>query len=150
MRLVVLREDNLAFVIELLTDDLLHPDFLFDPDWNRFEEGLQPEGCVGQIRMENSVELYERLFVKRHVVNILDSDISLPQTIRHGLCRKICIMLLAREPLLLRCRHNHPVSHQAGCAIVVKGRDSEDVDLVSAPCSGCQTHRVLELTAYAG
>jgi len=77
--------------------------------------------------VQDPVELEKWLLVKCDQVQISNTDAALAQAISGRLGWKSGVMFFARKPLLLGRRHNLAVPDQAGGAIVVKGREAQDV-----------------------
>src|SRR5262245_22059016 len=113
---------------EFTLDECLHPDALANPQRNRHQKRLQPERRIGKIAVENAVKLNKRFFVERDVVHLRQRNAALPQAILDGMFRKGRVVFLARETLLLCGGNDLPIAYQARGAIVVKCRDTKDVN----------------------
>src|SRR5258706_906346 len=126
MSLVVLRKDDGAFEVQRLLQLRFHPDLLFDPNRDRFKEGVNAARRIGQIRVQQAIELDEGLFVERNETKFIRRDAAFAQTIVDGVPGKALVMFLACESFFLRRRDNHPIAHQARRAVVVVGRDAKN------------------------
>ena len=132
VRLMMLREQNVAFVIELVADDLFDPHFALDPERHRFEKRSQPAGRTGEISREEAFAFQERFFVKRDKIDISRRDQPAQRdTGADGVDRELSVMFLAGEPFLL-CRSNDFfIAHKARGAVVIKRGDAENVHRLS-------------------
>ncbi len=84
-------------------------------------------GGVGQVSLQDALELQKRLVVKSNQIEPLGVDPRLFQTEFDGVPGKRKIVLFPREALLLRGAQDLAVPHQAGGAIVVKGGDAQNI-----------------------
>ncbi len=125
--LVVLGEQDLALVVEGVADLLIHVELVLDPQRPRLQERAEPGGHDAQVGLEDALELEKRLVVEANVCQIGRLDVRLPQTIAGRVHGERRVTLLAGEALLLRGGHDLAVPQQAGGAVVVEGRDPEDV-----------------------
>src|SRR5262249_27497774 len=60
------------------------------------------------------------------VVDRVEPDLSLLETVAHRVRRETGVVALAREPLLLRGRDDLAVAHQACRRIVIEGGEAEN------------------------
>jgi len=102
--------------------------FLAQPDRHRHQERAEAAGRDRDGRLQQPLELDERLFVKRDVRHIPDADAGLAQTVRDGVRRKRRVVFLAREALFLRRSDNPAVTQQTRCGVVVIRGEAEDVN----------------------
>jgi len=68
MRLVMLRVQYDAGIAGLLLDEIVHPQFLLQPQGHSFPEGRDPRRSEGQIGLQQPLELDPGLVVKGDVV----------------------------------------------------------------------------------
>src|SRR5262245_29873787 len=112
---------------QLLPEEALQEHLLLEPYGHRRDERANAARSEGQIRLEEALELHERLVVERDVTEIAESDAALGEAVAERVGGESRVVPLAREPLLLRCRHDRAVPDQARRAVVVEGRNAEDV-----------------------
>src|SRR5262245_53608048 len=96
-----------------------------------------PERCkaamrIGKVGLEQALEFQERLFEEDHIVEIVQIDLALLETIANCVLRESRIVLAAREALLLGRRNRLPVNDQRSSTVVIKGRDAQDTHAVSS------------------
>src|SRR5436190_15654010 len=123
MRLVVFGEYDFTLVAKLFSDQLLHPNFLFYPEGDGFEKGLNARRRTRQISMQDAIKLDERLFVKGDKINSLDVNVSFAQAIIDRKFRKGGIVFLSGETFFLGRGDDPALPHQTGRAVVVKSGD---------------------------
>src|SRR5260221_7258357 len=68
VRLVVLGEDYWPLVVELARNEVGHPQFLIEPDRHGLDERGQPARTEGEMRLEDALELDERLVLEGNAV----------------------------------------------------------------------------------
>ena len=102
-------------------------ELLLEPEREAHQEQAEARRGVRDVRLEQPVELEQGLVVEGDEVEILGAQPGLGQAEIHGVLREAVIVLLAREALLLHRGDDLAVAHQAGRAVVIKGRDPEDV-----------------------
>src|SRR2546430_4445971 len=120
MGLVMLGVQNLALIAERFAQLPVHEELVLQPHRRRLEKRHEPSGGDSEIRIENALELEERLVVKADERQISGRDAARPQTILHGVRREGGVPLLARKPLLLCRDEDRAVPEQAGGAVVVE------------------------------
>jgi len=120
MRLVVFREKDHAFIINLVLNQLLHPQFLLDPQRDRHHERTNAGWGIGKISFKNSFEFNKRLIIKTNVIQIVALYSALLQAVIDGMDWKGKIMLFAGKALFLCGRDNSPILHKTSCAVVIK------------------------------
>src|SRR6185312_8143828 len=108
---------NLSGEVQLLPQPLRHG----------LEEGTKPPGRVRDVRLEQPIELQPRLVVEANVVDRLGRDARLFQAVGDGLDGEALVVLLAREALFLSGGDDLAIPDQRGRAVVIVGRDTEDV-----------------------
>src|SRR5690349_16141141 len=79
-----------------------------------------------EISLQQPLKFRQRLVVKRDVIELIRSQPRLAQAILDRNLRKLLVVLLPREPLLLSRRHNLAVYDQRRRRIVVESRDAEN------------------------
>src|SRR4029450_5309473 len=96
--------------------------------------------CVGEIGLEQALELQERLVVEGDVVDVLKLDVGLVEAVLHGVLREARIVLLAREALLLRGADEMAVLDQRGGAVMIESRYAEHAHegVRSLPRTACR------------
>jgi hypothetical protein len=114
--------DGLEFLPQQVLEEKLFP----QPQGNRHAEGAEPPRREGEIGLDQSLELEERLVVEHHMVDVPQGGPPLLEAIADRVPRKPRIVLLAGEALLLGGCDNATVLDQRGRAVVVEGRDPED------------------------
>ena len=98
------------------------------------------------MRKQYALELDERLLVEADVIEIVDEQLALVQTIANRIDGEALVVLLAGEPLLGRGGDDLTVANQAGRGVVVEARDAEDVHARFFPTS---TRRLLVLQSLS-
>jgi len=86
-----------------------------------------PRGANDRIGLKQSLKLDKGFFIEHDVAEIRQGDFPFTQTVTDGSAGKPRIVLLAGKSLFLRGRDDLPVSHQAGRAIVIEGRDAQNI-----------------------
>ena len=121
MRHVVLRkQDATRWNVQLLMDQVLHPQFLQQPGGHGVAEHLPRLRHYLHGGGQDALELDERFLVEDDVVEFLRGDAGRFQAVADGQARKIGVVFLAAEPFLF-----------GGCdqlAIVNQGRRSVMVE----------------------
>ena len=82
---------------------------------------------VREVVRQKASELHARALVKHHVGDILNADPAALKAESDRLQRERRVTLLAREALFLSGADDLAVSQQCGRAVVIEGRDPEDV-----------------------
>ena len=102
MALVVLGEEQLAVDpaarrrgLERLLQVRLLEQLLLDPERHRHAERAKAARRIGEIGLEQALELDERLLEEDDMVDAVEVDACRIQAIADGLCGKAGIMLLA-------------------------------------------------------
>src|ERR1700730_17670558 len=113
---MMLGENDFALKVQLFLQLRLHPYFVFDPKRNRFQKRMNPARRLGEIRMQDAVELYEWLLIKSDVIEFRGCDAALAQAIVDGVAWESRVVLLSREPFLLSRRDDFTITHQASRA----------------------------------
>src|SRR5262249_19328487 len=120
MRFVVFRKKNFATATEFASDQFFNPNAFPDPKRYRHQKASQTDWRIREISVQNPVEFQERLFVERHIVELIDVDAAFAEAISHGLLRKTRVVLFSCESFLLGCRDDFSFAHQACRTVVIK------------------------------
>ncbi len=152
VRLVVRHEHVAALVVARETPIQLARgvELLLQPQGQSHQEELEAARRVGDVGLEDAVELEERLVVEGDQVELAGGDPAFLQAVVDGVLREVEVVLLAREALFLGGRDDAPVLDEAGGAVVVESGDSENVHLFRAlPCSACRSRNTVRPAAPA-
>src|SRR5437868_10159247 len=95
-------EDRARVAAEVAADLVAGEELLFQPDRHRGQKRAYAAGRDAEVVLEDALEFEERLVVEADVVDLPDVDLRLAQAVAHRLCRKLGVVLLTREALLLR------------------------------------------------
>ncbi len=79
------------------------------------------------ICLQDALELEERLVVEADVREVTGLDPGRLQAAINGVPGERCVTFLTGQPLCLRRGHDVAVGQDAGSAIMVEGRDPDDV-----------------------
>ena len=128
VRLVVLGEgDALAIgAPEPATDLPGQVELLFEPLRHRVHERPEAARRVGQVGLEQPLELQERLVVEPHVVEVRRIDARLGETAGDGVGREPGVVLRAGEAFLLRRRDDTAIDEECRRRVVIKRGDAQD------------------------
>src|SRR5262249_9068328 len=96
------------------------------PERHCLDERAKPRRRVAQISFEQALELEEGLVIEADIFEIARLELRLAQTIFDRMRRKIPIVLLAGEALLLRRRDDLAVDHDRCRRIVIEGGNAQD------------------------
>src|SRR5262249_10845818 len=108
-----------------------------EPGRHRFQERPEAERRVGEVGLEQPLELLERLFVEDDLIDRRERDPGFAQAIVDRAAGERGVVTLAGEALLLAGGGDPPVGDERGGAVVVVGRDAEDPGHVpSSICYG--------------
>src|SRR5579859_3517413 len=99
---------------------------LAQPYGDRHAEGPEAAGSERKVRLQQALELQERLVVESDVVDLLELEVPFGKAVLDGVHGKTRIVLLARKALFLRSRRHRPVHEERGCAVVVIRGDPQD------------------------
>jgi hypothetical protein len=135
---MVLREEQAVLHVDirvesakLLDEPLSLPELLAHPQRHREAERRKTPWRKREIRLEQPLELDERLLVKHDLVDVAQRSTCVLQAIADRFGRKALVMLLTREALLLSGSEDRPILDQRSRTVVVERRDSEEEQLVS-------------------
>jgi len=90
-------------------------------------EGADPARRAGEVRLQEALELEERLVVEADRVHLVGPDAADLQAGGNRVAGELRVVLDAGETLLLGGRDDLAVPHEAGGGVVVPRTDSEDV-----------------------
>ena len=156
MRLVVLGEDEPPGVRAAQTAPQLarQIQLLAQPQRHRLEERPKPLRRVGEVGLEQALELQERLVVEADVVQLLGGHARLAQAVGDGLGGEVVVVLLAGEALFLRRGDDRAVDQQGRGGVVVERRDPQNRRhrLSSSPtrCASAGSRGALPSSQQAG
>jgi hypothetical protein len=97
------------------------------PEWPGAAEGGEPAGRDGEIRLEKSLELQQRLFVKNDRIELRRLNAGFCQTVTSRLAREAFVAFDAGKAFLLRRRDDAVPRKQASGAVVIERGYAEDV-----------------------
>jgi hypothetical protein len=136
---VVLREEQLRLPVharrqrlQLLQDGAALEQLVLHPQRQRLAERGEAARREGEIGLEQPLELEERLVVESHAVELPGPHAGDLQAGADGVVREGRVVLAPRKALLLRGGRDPAVDHQRGRAVVVVGRDAEDLHFRTA------------------
>jgi hypothetical protein len=129
VRFVVLEEDVAAAVAaaQATIDLARRVQLLLEPVGKAHQEHLEAGRPVGEVGLEQAVELEQRLVVERHQIEIGGAQSALAQAVLHGARGESGVVLLAGEPLLLGGGHELAVHQETRRAIVIERGYSQHV-----------------------
>jgi len=78
-------------------------------------------------RLDQTLEFEKRLFVEDDIVDIGQSDTALGEAIGNGVRRIGRVMAATREAFLLRRSYDSTIGDESRRAIVIEGRNAEDL-----------------------
>ena len=90
---------------ELVAQEFFQVKLFFEPDRHCGQERAKAARRIGEIGLEQAVELKQWLVVEDDVVDLLQRNLAFGKTVLGRMCRKPRIVLLARKSLLLRRRN---------------------------------------------
>src|ERR1700730_11639986 len=131
--LVMLGEQQLVLPVEVgrprfaqHAKKVLLQQFLLEPHWQSHAERGKPPRREGEIGLEQPFELDKRLLVKNDVIELVESQAALVETIANGKLGIARVLLFAGKPLFLRRSNDMTVLDQRRSTVVIKGRDPEN------------------------
>ena len=77
--------------------------------------------------MQDTIEFYKRLLIEGDKIDLLTGNAAGLETIVDRVFGKGCVVFLSRESFLLGGGKDRAVTHQACGAVVVEGRDPQDI-----------------------
>src|SRR5580704_12053311 len=111
--------------LHLVAQQRLLEQLLLQPQRHGHTERVEAARRVGEVGLEQTLELQERLVVESDVVDVGQLDAGRVQAVLHSVLREARIVLLAGEALLLRGADEMAVLDQRRRAVMVESRDPE-------------------------
>jgi len=111
-------------------DERRNPKFLLDPERHRLQKRAESFGAVGEVGLQDTLELNQRLFVEDDMGEICIADPRLLQAVSDRMMREGSVMLLAREAFLLRGGNDLAIPDEASGRIVVIEREAKYICIV--------------------
>src|SRR5262249_35033925 len=112
-----------------------HVQLFFEPERHGQAKAAEADRDVGQVGLQEALELGERLVIEDDVVQLPRGQPCLLQAKGHCARRESRVVLLAREPLLLGGGDDLAVDDQGGRAVVIERRNAQDGGQWSHPPS---------------
>ena len=100
---------------------------VLDPHGHGRGKAHKAPGRQGQIGLQQALEFEERFFVKNDMRQFGRGDAGLAQAILNRMAGKARIVLFAAEALFLSGGNDAALVDEAGCAVVIKGGDAQNV-----------------------
>ena len=113
---------NPARLCHLDADHVRHPEFFFHPERHRFEERWEARGRVIEIGFKQALEFEKRLVVKADVIELVNRQPRLFQTVPRGICGEAVIVFDAGKAFFLSSRDYFTVCNQARRRVVIECR----------------------------
>ena len=127
MGFVVLGVQQFTVVLQGAPDLAIEEQLFLDPERARHAELGEASRRHTEVRLEDPLELEQRLVVEADVREIADRNGARREAVADCMDRKRRIPLFPRKPLLLGRRHDLAVAQQAGGAVVIERGDAKDV-----------------------
>ena len=124
---MVLRIQEFPVISQSIPDLIFHVQLVFDPQRCRFQKRDEPPRCNTDVGLQDPLELEKRLVVEADVVEIRRGDSCGAEAVANRVLWKGGVAFLTCEAFLLGGGHDLTVGHQACRAVVIKGRDTEDI-----------------------
>ena len=134
--LVMLAVQDISRVAELLFQLAIDVQLVFDPQRPGHQERREPSGRDAEVRFQNSLELQQRFVVETDRSHVVDPNAGVRETELDCPVRKAGVAFLPGEALFLSGGDDLAAAQQARGAVVVEGRDSEDVLVAHMPGHG--------------
>ena len=129
MGFVVLGEEELPVVAQLAADLALGPELAPQPEGHGLGEGGEARRGVGEVGLQDPLELQPGLVVEDDPVEVRGAQARLAQAVVDRVEGEGGVMLLAGEALLLRGGDDRAVAQQRRGGVVVVGGEPQDVHL---------------------
>ena len=100
--------------------------FLADPERQDLEERAEARRGVGEVRLEDPLELQQGFVVEGDVVEIAGRQSRLGEAVVDRVRREAVVVLLSAEAFLLRSGNDLPVDEQRRRGVVIERRDAKD------------------------
>src|SRR5712691_25302 len=148
MAAVMLGEQQLVLPVEAgrpglqpLGQQVLLEQFPLEPQRQSHAERGEPARREGEIGLEQPFELYKRLLVENDVVEVIERQASLVETIGDGILGIARILLFAGKALLLRGRDDMAVLDQRRRTVMVKRRNPQNAHTAAPAVSSRTAYR---------
>ncbi len=128
-----LRVVGLLEIRQFAPDRVANPELLLHPEGDGLDERAPALRGVVEIGVEQAVELGERLLVEADQRQVGRCEAGFAQAVAARVGGEPGVVLRPGEALLLRRGHDLAVDDEAGCRVVVEGRNPEN---------GCHERRV--------
>src|SRR3954464_3478388 len=96
-----------------------HPQFFAEPERQRGQVRLEARGCAGNVGLDKTRELDQRLFVKSHQIDAVETNPGLAKAVLDSTGWKASVVLLPREAFLMGRTHDPAILDQACGRVVV-------------------------------
>src|SRR5216117_2293101 len=126
-------DGNTSGVGQGLPQQAAHVELVLEPHRNGLGEAQKSAGSECQVRLDQPVELQERLVVEGKVVELVRGETGLGQTVCDRADGKARIVLAAAESLFLSGGDDGAVDHDGRRAVVIEGRDAKNCRQRRAP-----------------
>ena len=138
---VVLREQQSATPVhrpiecraELIREYALLEQLVLDPHRKRLPERGESPWSECKIGLQQTLELQERLVIEGHEIDLVGTQPRVFQAEHRCVRRKLRVVLVPRESLLLCGRDDFAVDHQCGCCVVIVGGNAQDPHRARTP-----------------
>ena len=125
---VMIAEENpIIGQAQAARDVAAHPEFVAEPGHHRFAPQAQGAGKSIQRRLQNALELLQRLLVKDDVFQVARRDARLLQTEFSRQLGEAIVMLNPREALFHGGGDQLAIFQQCGGRVMVKGGDAQNI-----------------------
>ena len=104
---------------------------------------------VSEIGMRDPIKFYKRLLIEGDKIDLLTGNAAGLETIVDRVFGKGCVVFLPRESFLLSGGKDCTVTHQARGAVVVEGRDPQDIHKRNFTDAGAEFARVAKASKTA-
>ena len=115
-------------------DHVTHHEFFAQPHGHRHDKASDPAGRKCQLGFEQALEFQHRLVVEGDEVELIATEPSLVQTVRHRALREPRVMLLPGETLFLCRCDDVAIDHESGRAVVIEGRNAQNIHVIEHHC----------------
>src|SRR5262245_24823327 len=111
---------------QLLVQQPLLIELVLDPQRHRCAKRCKATRHEREIGFDQPVEFEKRLVVEHDVVDVPTTVTGFRQAVADGMRRKVAVVLLSGEALLLRGGDDVAVVDERGGTVVIKSRDAEN------------------------
>lgn len=118
-------------------------ELLAEPHGQGLSKAREPSRRMGDVGLDEPLELGQRLLVESHVIELLRLDPRFVEAVADRVLGEPRIVFLAREALFLDRGDDLAVTHKGGCRVVVERAEAKDgAHVVRPPRAGQGAHRV--------